>query len=92
MDIDHYMTHVAGCSGTTCVVKISNIVGFFVEGMCDQMQSANRLDAGIGCVGPSQNWSGQVVGRIVTMPGTYVTGNGAPITPSTFVKLVQLIR
>jgi hypothetical protein len=92
MDIDHYMTHVAGCSGTTCVVKISNIVGFFVEGMCNTMLAQNRLDPGIGCVGDKNQWSGQVVGRIVTMPGTYATGNGAPITPSTFVKLVRLIR
>jgi len=30
--------------------------------------------------------------QIVTMPGTYATGNGSPITPSTFVKLVRLIR
>lgn len=92
MNPDHYVTQAASCSGTGCIVKVSNIIGFFVEGMCDDMQSAGRLDAGVGCDGAHQTWKNQVVGRIVTLPGSFVTGNGAPVTPSSFVRLVRLIR
>jgi hypothetical protein len=93
MDINHYMDQEVNCSGGTgCTVKVSNIVGFFVEGMCDELSSAGRLAAGTACVGAPSDWKNQVVGRIVTLPGTFATGNGAPVTESSFVKLVQLIR
>ena len=93
MDINHYMDQEVNCSGGSgCTVKVSNIIGFFIEGMCDELKSAGRLAAGSDCVGAPNDWKKQVVGRIVTLPGWFATGNGAPVTESSFVKLVQLIR
>ena len=90
-DIDHYMDQVSSCSGTGCVVKISNIIGFFVEGMCDTMSKAGKLDKGLGC-DPETQPQAQVVGRIVTIPGSFATGAGTPVTPSSFVKIIMLVR
>ena len=42
LDINHY--DASGCTGGTCVGKVANIIGFFVEGIC----KAVTLDAGHG--------------------------------------------
>src|SRR5262245_12496065 len=60
----------ADCSGTGCIAKVVNIVGFFVEGLCDEVKAAGLLDPGNDC-DPGSNEKGQVVGRIVTLPGSY---------------------
>ncbi len=41
-DIAHYMLNPAcvNQAGTGCVVRVANIVGFFVEGMCDDVRTA----------------------------------------------------
>ena len=82
LDINHY--DASGCSGTTCVGKVANIIGFFVEGMCKDV----TLDAGIGCDDPTKD----VVGRIVTVPGSFATGSGGAEESASFVKVVRLVR
>jgi hypothetical protein len=82
LDIGHYMAQ--GCSGTTCLGKVANIIGFFVEGMCNTV----TLDPGMpACDDPSKD----VVGRIVTLPGEYGHGSGV-VSGSSFVKVIRLIR
>jgi hypothetical protein len=82
IDINHYMAQ--GCSGTTCIGKVANIVGFFAEGMCKDV----TLETGLACEDPSKD----VVGRIVTLPGTYVAGTGDVEESASFVKVVRLVR
>jgi len=72
------------------VAKVVNIVGFFVEGMCDEVRAAGRLEPGQDC-DPGSNEDYQLVGRIVTRPATRA-GTGMPITESAFLKFIQLIR
>lgn len=82
IDIDHYIGQ--GCSGTTCIAKVANIIGFFVEGMCRNV----TLDPGMTCPDPNKD----VVGRIVTLPGTYVVGTGEVEESAAFVEVVRLVR
>jgi len=82
IDINHYMSQ--GCSGTTCIGKVANIIGFFAEGMCNDV----TLDEGLACEDPNKD----VVGRIVTLPGTYVAGTGDVEESAAFVKVVRLVR
>jgi hypothetical protein len=82
LDINHY--DASGCTGTTCIGKVANIIGFFVEGMCKDV----TLDAGIGCDDPTKD----VVGRIVTVPGSFATGSGGAEESASFVKVVRLVR
>jgi hypothetical protein len=46
------------------------------------------LDAGIGCDDPTKD----VVGRIVTVPGSFATGSGGAEESASFVKVVRLVR
>jgi hypothetical protein len=91
LDITHYMNN-PGCNqgGTGCVAKVINIVGFFVEGVCSTLQSQGRLDPGISC-DPDSNANAQVVGRIVTLPGS-LSGAGSPVSGSSFINVVRLVR
>jgi hypothetical protein len=86
LDMDHYIN--SGCSGSGCVAKIANIIGFFVEGMCKDVKAANRLDPGMDCPDPTKD----VVGRIVTLPGAYVSGVGTTATSASFIYVIQLVR
>jgi hypothetical protein len=87
-DIDHYIA--SGCPGTNCIGKVSNIIGFFIEGTCGQAQSQGILDPGnwAQCENPSKD----IVGRIVTIPGSFVAGVGDVDDESSFVKIVRLVR
>ena len=67
-----------------------NILGFFVEGMCDEVKAAGRLDPGQDC-DPDSNDAYQLVGRIVTLPAS-MYGTGMPVDESSFLKYVRLIR
>ena len=51
IDIDNYIAR--GCSGTTCIAKVANILGFFVEGMCKDV----TLDPGMGATIRIKTWS-----------------------------------
>jgi hypothetical protein len=88
--IDNTQYIASGCSGTGCIAKVVNIVGFFVEGMCDEVKAAGGLDPGNDC-DPGSNERGQVVGRIVTLDGRLM-GTGDPVDASSFVKFVRLVR
>ncbi len=82
IDIDNYISQ--GCSGTTCIGKVANIIGFFTEGMCKDV----ALDAGMACDDPNKD----VVGRIVTLPASYAAGVGTVQDPSSFLEIVRLVR
>ena len=53
LDINHYITQngTKTCTGTNCVGKVANIIGFFLEGMCNQ--AGLQLDPGLSCDNPS---------------------------------------
>jgi hypothetical protein len=73
-----------GCSGTTCIGKVANIIGFFVEGMCKDV----TLDNGNVCADPTKD----VVGRIVTLPGTLANGVGTTDPSAAFITVIRLVR
>ena len=54
LDIDHYTTQIApDCSGTGCIGKVANIIGFFVEGMSAK---TSTLDASMpACDDPDRD-------------------------------------
>jgi hypothetical protein len=82
-DTATYVAEAAACSGTGCVAKISNIVGFFVEGMCDEVYHSPPPYCG-------SHPDKAVVGRFVDYPGTYLGTGGA--TTSKFTLMVRLVR
>ena len=82
IDINHY--DASGCTGGTCVAKVANIIGFFLEGMCEDVS----LDTGILCDDPSKD----VVGRIVTLPSKYISGVGTVDPTASFLKIITLVR
>jgi hypothetical protein len=82
LDINHYAA--SGCTGSTCVGKVANIIGFFLEGMCADV----TLDDGLACDDPNRD----VVGRIVTLPAQYVAGTGEVEDDASFVRVVRLVR
>ena len=82
VDIDHFIA--SGCSGGLCIAKVANIIGFFVEGMCNTV----TLDPGLVCEDPTK----MVVGRIVTLPSTVLAGVGNVESSAAFLKVVRLVR
>jgi len=84
MDINDYMA--ASCSGGTCIGKVANILGFFVEGVCNDSGYAPVMDPGMICK------NNDVVGRIVEIPGSDAKGAGTVETPASFVRVIRLIR
>jgi hypothetical protein len=92
-DIAHYMQNPScvNQAGTGCVVRVANIIGFFVEGMCPDLASANRLDPGIHC-SPNPAGKNEVIGRIVTLPGAFADGVGTVPEDNAFIKVIRLVR
>src|SRR4029078_269659 len=82
-DTATYVAEAAACSGTGCVAKISNIVGFFVEGMCDEVYNSPPPYCG-------SHPDKAVVGRFVDYPGTYLSTGGT--TTSKVPLSVRLVR
>ena len=81
-DINHYIA--SGCTGGTCVGKVANIIGFFLEGICNTV----TLDTGLTCDDPNKD----VVGRIVTLPAQHVAGTGEVEENASFIKVIRLVR
>jgi hypothetical protein len=76
-----------GCSGSTCIGKVANILGFFIDGVCqDGRYSPTYMDPGMTCA------NNDIVGRLVTIPGSDARGGGTVETPASFVRVIRLIR
>ncbi len=85
----HTADYVAsGCSGTGCMVKVVNIMGFFVEGMCDTVASQGRLDPDTFCDTPDKT----VVGRLVSHESQFRGGSGESSSGAAFLKIYRLVR
>jgi Putative Flp pilus-assembly TadE/G-like len=85
----HTADYVAsGCSGTGCMVKVVNIMGFFVEGMCDTLASQGKLEADTFCDTPEKT----VVGRLVSHESQYRGGAGESSQGAAFLKIYRLVR
>jgi hypothetical protein len=87
-DINHYIA--SGCTGTGCIGKVANIMGFFIEGVCKDVQNAGQLDAGnwTQCESPNKD----IVGRIVPIPGSFATDVGDLDQESAFITVIRLVR
>jgi hypothetical protein len=95
-DIAHYMSN-PNCkaqAGTGCVVKVANIVGFFVEGMCTTLRDAtpSLLEPGHNCDPQANVANRQVVGRITTLPAKFFSGGGNVSKDAAFLMVVRLVR
>ena len=86
LDINHYIAQ--NCSGTGCIGKVANIIGFFVEGMCNDVMSRGGLEPGITCEDPNKD----VIGRIVTLPSTMAAGVGNVEEEAAFLTVIRLVR
>ena len=73
-----------GGSGSGCVAQVVNMVGFFVEGMCNTV----TLDPGITCPDPSND----VVGRLMSYPAQILTGAGTVTPAASFLTVTRLVR
>ena len=76
----------SGCSGNNCVARVVNIIGFFVEGMCDDLFPKNGTPAWCG-THPKE----VVVGRLINYPAQSNGIAGAP-GPASFITTVKLVR
>jgi hypothetical protein len=74
-----------GYNGTNGVVKLVGLLGFFVEGLCsDSFYKESYLDC--------SNNNNDVVGRLVSFPGTYVAGAGENSGGAAFGMVIRLVR
>ena len=87
---DYIGSSSCNMGGSGCIAKVVNILGFFVEGMCDTVKNNGLLDPGNDCDPGSQEQK-QIVGRIVTLPADLI-GTGMPVDESSFVKIIRLVR
>lgn len=76
------------CSGTGCVAQVVNLIGFFLEGMCDEVYpvAASRP----AYCGSNSEAKKAVVGRLIKYPGQLVNTGGT--TTSSFAQAVRLVR
>lgn len=63
----------SGCTGTLCVPRIVNIVGFFIEGTCQTPGVTH--DAYLDCPGGG-NAKNAIIGRLVNYPALIATSGG----------------
>lgn len=74
-----------GYNGTNGIVKLVGLLGFFVEGLCeDSFTKESYLDC--------SNNGKDVVGRLVSFPGTYVAGAGENTGGAAFGMVIRLVR
>jgi hypothetical protein len=90
IDMNHFISQNGSkdCSGTGCVAKVANIIGFFVEGMCKEVEDRGELSTGLVCPNPTKD----VVGRIMALPGRFLGGAGTVETSAAFIQVIQLVR
>jgi hypothetical protein len=90
-DPQHYASH--GWNGTNGVVRVVNVLGFFIEGTCgggtplDEDPFDHELYLSCSSSGPAND----LVGRLVTIVGEAV-GGGGEVGPASFTKVIRLIR
>lgn len=80
MDIDHYLK--SDPNGAGGIVKLTNIYGYFIEGMGDVNADGTMT---------VKNGGKSVIGRIMTLPSTGVGSNHLP-AEATFLRQVILVR
>jgi len=74
------------CNGNNCVAQVSNVFGFFLEGMCNDVYP-NQATRPAFC-GTNSEAQKTVVGRMMQYPGQYNGGS----TVSSFAKAIRLVR
>lgn len=87
-DTAAYYTESSACSGGGCVARVTNLMGFFIEGMCDDVYpvAASRP----AMCGTGSDPGKTVLGRLMRYPGQGL-GTGGPTT-SSFIQYVRLVR
>jgi len=98
-DIDHYMQNPAcvNQAGTGCVIRVANIIGFFIEGMCPTVKAAGQLETDamgnplMDC-SPNPAGNNEVVGRIVDIPKSGLGGVGRLDQDASFLRVTRLAR
>jgi len=73
-----------GFNGNGGMARVINLLGFFVEGMCDGVYATPPVWCGAH---PDQ----VVVGRLMPYPGQASSASGSA-GPNTFLKITRLIR
>jgi hypothetical protein len=76
----------AGYNGSNGIVRIVNIVGFYLEGTC---QTTTVKELYLNCPGEGNDKSA-VVGRLVSYPGLTVATGGTVI--GSFGQVLVLVR
>ena len=78
----------AGFTGTNGVARVVNLLGFFIEGMCNDVYP-NVATRPPYCGTPAEA-NKAVVGRLMNYPGQYSGASGSA-GPSTFLKITRLV-
>jgi hypothetical protein len=76
-----------GCSGSNCAVRVTNLIGFFIEGSCYDVYGDAFPPM---CGTKKSDAKGVVLGRIINYPGQYLNTGGP--TTSSFTQIVRLVR
>lgn len=85
---DFVVNQASSCSGSNCVIKVVNIMGFFVEGVCKDVKAQGRLDATTYCDDDNKD----IVGRLMGYMGTRRGGAGNVPTGNGFILVTRLVR
>jgi hypothetical protein len=80
MNVDMYLAQDP--NGSTPVVRLENIYGFFIEGMGD-------VDENTGAISCCSNSGKSVIGRIMTIPAT---GSSKLANSASFLRSIILVR
>jgi hypothetical protein len=84
-DVPEYLA--AGSNGTNGIIRIVNLIGFFVEGTCQSVPTANQ-EPYLKCPGGGNDKSA-IVGRMVKYPGILTTGG---TVVGSFGSVMVLVR
>ena len=81
---DFVVNQASSCSGSNCVIKVVNIMGFFVEGVCKDV----ALDPTTYCADDKKD----IVGRLVGYVGAKRGGAGNVPIGNSFILIMRLVR
>ena len=85
---DFVVNQAASCSGAGCVIKVVNIMGFFLEGVCEDVEARGELETNTKCADPKKD----IVGRIMGHVGTSRGGAGNVPVGNGFILITRLVR